>query len=147
MRDNQGNKLLKPWVFKSIIVYRLIKQPKADVPVLDAWMFGFWGRWGKSGWKKTSWKISTRGHWQWTGVFWRDTSRHDMWKTMALRAFQCRLAMFDERHRFINIPRLFLFFWLFWLLGLCNISYRSVSNGGAKLQLHLFAFVCICVFW
>ena len=53
-------------------------------PQLD----GCGGRWGKSGWKKTFWKISTRGHWHWTVVFWRDKSRHDMWKTMALRLLE-----------------------------------------------------------
>ena len=60
------------------------------------------GRWGKSGWKKTFWKISTRGHRRWTGVFWRDTSRHDVWKTMAPTAFQCRLAMFAEPRRYFS---------------------------------------------
>ena len=40
--------------------------------------------------------------------FWRDTSRHDLWKTMALTAFQCRLAMFAEPRRYF--PFLFLLF-------------------------------------
>ena len=63
--------------------------------------------------------------------FWRDTSRHDVWKTMALRVFQYRSAMFAEPRRYF--PRSFNK-----LLGLWKISYRSVSNRGAMQGVHLF---------
>ena len=61
------------------------------------------GRWGKSGWKKTFWKISTRGHRKWTGVLF-DATHQDMTceRQWHLECFstgrQCLLSHVDISH-------------------------------------------------